>query len=91
MSLEKRAELANFLGSWFPDADLEGLSDGEIVVQFVRVASAAEVSVVREQLDALLTSGEFDLDEIGNEANRYFRSRAECEAWLQELHSGLAS
>lgn len=87
--LSRYKELANFLGAWFPEADMEGLTDEQVVSQFSRVAPSVEIAAVRQQLDDILSSGDYNPEEIGREANRYFSSREECASWLQSIRLAL--
>lgn len=83
---EKCPKLSNFFGSWFPDADLEGLEDHEVVANFLRTPNKSEHDMVRTELDNLLTEpGALPFDDIGKEANRYFKTEEECRLWLLML------
>lgn len=90
MTFQNKGKLANFLGSWFPDADLERRSDAEVVQEFTRVTSISELGLVLRQLEDLLASGSFDPEDVSQEANRYFGDRAECEEWLNEIRRRLS-
>lgn len=85
MSLKRLHDLANFLGTWYPDADLDGLSDMEVAHKFKCAATSVELQQVIEQLDELLSSNDIDLREVSEEANRSFRSLSECEDWLRAI------
>ena len=75
-------ELANFLGSEFPDADLEGLSDEEVVKRYAFRASPKMRSRVIEKGKALLAEKVFPREEISYEANRYFSDSEDARQWL---------
>lgn len=85
----ERETLWNFLGSWFPDADLEGYSDAEVVQNFLDVGNTPELTKVREQLMQLLNDIDLPIDRVSKEANRYFKSETECRAWLNMVYSKL--
>lgn len=74
--------LANFLGSEFPDADLEGLSDEEVVKRYAYRVSLKLLSQVIEEGKALLAAKAFPDEEIGYEANRYFSCPEAARQWL---------
>lgn len=75
-------ELANFLGSEFPDADFEGLSDEEVVKRYTfRVSPKLRYRVI-EKGKALLAEKAFPGEEVGREANRYFSDSEDARQWL---------
>jgi hypothetical protein len=91
MTPNKYTELWNFLGSWFPDADLEGFDDDAGVVRrFVEVGNKAEIEVARRQLDELLRSDSIPFDRVAEEANRHFDTTQECRQWLETVAQYLA-
>jgi len=78
-------KLANFLGSWFPDADLEGLDDSEVILEFLRTPNKEEHESVYLELESLLGApGPMPWKEVGEEANRHFEGEAECRQWLRD-------
>ena len=82
--------LANFLGAWFPDADLEGMTDIEATSAFLRSESLQVKNAVRQELAGILkTRVPLPFDEIAQEANRYFKSEAACRDWLTMLNDVL--
>lgn len=85
---EKYPKFANFLGAWFPDADLEGLDDKDVIANFLQTPNLDEHNVVRAELKKLLNESELlPYDDISQEANRYFESEDECRAWLLMLNN----
>lgn len=89
---EEYPKLANFLGTWFPDADLEGLDDPDVIANFLQTPNLDEHNAVRDELKKLLNECRtLPYDDIGQEANRYFESEDECRAWLVMLSNELTS
>jgi len=82
---EKYPDLANFLGSWFPDADLEGLTDNEVTRKFMSVVSTAELEKVRSQCRSLLSLSSLPVQEIIAESNRHFVTEEDCREWLTDV------
>ena len=78
-------KLANFLGSWFPDSDLEGLSDEEIVNDFVKKSRRKYVYDVLAEFESLLRLETIPHDDIGKEANLYFDGEEDCLKWIKEI------
>jgi len=89
---EKYPKLANFLGAWFPDADLEDMEDREVVTKFLRTPNREEHNAVRSELEKLLNESEpLPCDDVGQEANRYFESENDCRSWLSMVREELGS
>ena len=47
MNGESFENLWNFLGSWFPDSDLEGFDDDQVVRNFLATSNQMEINRVR--------------------------------------------
>jgi hypothetical protein len=77
--------LRNFLGAWFPDADIEGLGDKEVVESFLNTPNKQEHGAVRHELAELLRLVDLPVETISKEANRHFESDAECRRWLEQV------
>lgn len=76
--------LFDFFAGYFPDADLDGLTDTEVVAQYISHNSA---DIVKQTLDAL-TSLPNDTDvlkSIASEANRHFESTEDIKDWLTTI------
>ena len=87
---EKYPKLANFLGTWFPDADLESLNDQDVIANFLQTPNLDEHNAVRSELKKLLNKNDsLPYDDIGQEANRYFESEDDCRSWLLMLSNEL--
>lgn len=80
---DKYPALANFLGAWFPDADLEDLEDQEVVANFLQTPNQNVHNAVRIELGRLLNNSDLlPYEDISQEANRYFENERECRSWL---------
>ena len=78
-------EFWNFLGSWFPDADFEGVEDdAQVVRNFIAVGDHEEIHAVVVGLREVLNSNPLPVERISDEANRYFENEGECRDWLQK-------
>ena len=77
--------LWSFLAAWFPDADLEEMSDAEAAREFCKVTRAAEVRKVIEEGERALADMSSIWIEIGDEANRAFVDAANAERWLRSV------
>jgi hypothetical protein len=88
-------QLTQFLGSYFPDADFEGLTDEEVVANYISDCNKSEISksilmIVREkELPALINNIEDHWEYIRDEANRYFESPQEALLWLNMIQREL--
>jgi hypothetical protein len=83
--LAKFPTLANFLGSSFRDADLEGLTDDAVARRDVSESGPEERLRIIEQGKALLSDRDFPYEEVGRRANRYFRDVEEARRWLTRI------
>ena len=87
-------ELLAFWGAWFPDADLEGLSDPEVVRQYLGTITAEERINVIAQCDEILSQEPLPLELIAKHAWRAFDTQVEAREWLgmikRELEAGSA-
>jgi hypothetical protein len=81
--------VANFFGTWFPDADIEGRTDEEVTKAFVASRNFSLIMVVRSELISLLQSAVIPWEEIGEDANRYFEDERDCRLWLSKVEQGL--
>lgn len=81
--------LWNFLGSWFPDADVEGLDDSQVVRNFLATGNQHEIELVRHQGQRLLSLEALPVEKIALEANRYFEDENACRAWLERIIQAL--
>ena len=90
MSLEERyPDLANFIGAWFPEADLDALSDEEVAVRFCQATSPENLASVLGQGRSLITRMDDFWQELGTEGNRHFASAHEAHRWLNEILEAL--
>jgi hypothetical protein len=84
-------EFWNFIGSWFPDADLEGVSDDQHVVRnFLDTKNARKIEQVRCGCDEMLALPKLPMDRIMAEANRHFETETQCREWLLMCQSTLS-
>lgn len=82
-------QLSNFLGSWFPDADLEGLSHEEIVAEYLESVSSERYGAVTSELDRLLGREKVSFRDVSDESNIYFDNEPECRKWLEQIRKWL--
>ena len=83
-------EFWNFLGSWFPDADLENVPDDQQVVRnFLGTKNARKIEQVRSGCDEILAVPKLPMERIMAEANRHFDTEEECRVWLLMCRSTL--
>ena len=81
--------LANFFGTWFPDADIEERTDEETATAFVATGNILLLRSVQAELICLLQSNVVPWQEIGDDANRYFEDEADCRRWLLDVGQAL--
>lgn len=87
---EDYPKLSNFLGSWFPDADLEEMSDEEVARKFKSISNAVERDAVLEEGERLLRQTALPLEEVEDEANRSFEDEDDARRWLSSVLSIIA-
>ena len=78
-------KLSNFIGSWFPDYDVDDLSDEEVVTKFVEQSAETNVKQILNELEVLLQQTDIPYDEVGKEANLYFSASEDCSYWLRGI------
>lgn len=85
-------EFWNFLGSWFPDADLEGIDDDlEVVRKFLATKNHRKIQQVYSGCLEVLAMSPLPVARIEHEANRCFDTEAQCRQWLQDCCEVLRS
>jgi hypothetical protein len=77
--------LANFLGAWFPEADLDGSSDEQVAKEFAGTVSAIELAKTIEEGRLLLGEVELPLAMLSRESNRRFPGPEAAREWLRRL------
>jgi hypothetical protein len=81
LSLEY-TNLSQFLTGYFPDADLDELTDEEVVYEFVNSNPKEIVTTTKRELEKIIDDNVF-FEEIGFLANRYFKYQEEVLEWLE--------
>ncbi len=88
--MDEYEEFWNFLGSWFPDADIEGVpSDEQVVRNFLATGNSERINTVRTQCKQVIAMDVLPIEKIMAEANRYFEGERECRAWLKAIAATL--
>lgn len=82
--------LYNFLASWFPDADFEGLSDKDIVISFRKVSDVDKINNVINEISLLIRDDELSIEDIIQCTNIYFNDKEELINWLIEIKEYLS-
>ncbi len=83
-------ELSMFLG-FFPDADLEGLTDEEAARKFCTEMDAEDRrDAIVQGRDLLANEDRAYIDAVGRYANRHFEDRAAARKWLTGVMQVLA-
>ena len=75
--------LFDFFAGYFPDADLDGLTDKEVVLLFADNNPREVIQKTKEALDTLKSNDVYLLNTIAKEANQYFETPEEIWEWLQ--------
>jgi protein PhnA len=83
MTLKQTPKLLAFLSTYFSDSDAD--SDEQTSRAFAASSSAEKRAEIIADAKRLLASGEFPLEEIGTEANRWFAEVSEGQQWLQKI------
>ncbi|MCW0220757.1 MAG: contact-dependent growth inhibition system immunity protein [Prosthecobacter sp.] len=83
-------ELMDFFAAWFPDADLEGLSDEQVVEEYIKTATPAMRYKVTAQCRALLEQPTLPLRLIAKNAWRLFETQEECRQWVEGIERKLS-
>ncbi|TGE09616.1 contact-dependent growth inhibition system immunity protein [Hymenobacter fodinae] len=87
---EKYPQLYQFLGGYFPDADLFDLSDEEVTINYKAEARPESVSEVIKELEALVSDPP-SWQTAAEDANRYFEHPDDIVDWLRGIRRILAS
>jgi hypothetical protein len=75
---QEYTNLSQFLTGYFPEADLDELTDEQVVQEFV-YSNPKEIVMVK-----IIEENAF-FDEIGFLANRYFKNQEEVLEWLETI------
>lgn len=91
---ENYPELFQFFAGYFPDADLEGLTDEEVVTNYITDCkksekSKKELEQSRRELEALMNDIESYWKEVSVESNRHFESPLVALEWLDTIKQKL--
>ncbi|AXT51322.1 hypothetical protein D1818_10945 [Aquimarina sp. BL5] len=83
-------ELFQFFVGYFPDADFEGLSDEEIVLNYISDCNKSEKSMreleqAKKELNTLIPNVHKHWKEISLESNIYFENIEATEEWLNKI------
>lgn len=90
MSFEnKYPVLYQFFVGYFPEADLDGLSDQEVVVQFIEQNPTEIVKDTQKALNELPDDVTL-LKEISRDANRYFETPEAFRNWIEMIKTELS-
>ena len=85
--------LLQFFGGYFPDADFEGLTDKEVVKNYISDCLKSEKSIkelkdTKIELDILIDNLKL-WEELTFEANRHFESYYDALKWLEMIKQDL--
>ncbi|KAA1247715.1 contact-dependent growth inhibition system immunity protein [Aquimarina sp. RZ0] len=83
---EKYPYLFQFFTGYFPESDLDQLTDYEVVQKYLKENSETVLTKTKKELQELLNDGDI-WKEIGIEINRYFGNDKEIKAWLEMVSS----
>lgn len=83
--------LFDFFAGYFPDADLDGLTDKEVVFLFTDNNPHEVILKTEEALDTLKSNDVYLLNTIAKEANQYFETPEEIWEWIQMIKTALNS
>ncbi len=80
----KYPNLSQFLSSYFPDADLDGLTDQQVAIEFAKTNPEEIVTVTLEELKKVIDD-QSSFEAVGIEANRYFENNQAVLDWLKMI------
>lgn len=90
MSLEQQyPPLFQFFAGYFPEADLDGLTDVEVVADFKQKNPQSVIQETRAALNKVPKEAQV-LQQIAQEANRYFETTEDAWAWVQMIRAELS-
>ncbi len=82
---EKHPLLFDFFAGYFPEADLDGLTDEQVVDQFILNNNNEIIEKTKKELISIDFNDKFLLNVITNEANRYFETTEDILDWLNMI------
>ncbi|UII26197.1 hypothetical protein LVD15_23305 [Fulvivirga maritima] len=77
-----------FFASYFPEADLDGLTDQEVVHQFTQQNPPEVIQQTLDELHLLINDNS-SWPEALSTANRYFPNNSEIQSWLEMIKNQL--
>ncbi|MCH5720503.1 contact-dependent growth inhibition system immunity protein [Niabella hibiscisoli] len=86
--------LYQFFGAYFPDADIEGLTDEEVTTNYIidsnkSEKSKTELEQTKKELSSLMCNIEDYWQEVSDESNRFFESPSDALEWLAMINHKL--
>ncbi len=86
---DKYPELFQFFAGYFPEADLDGLTDDQVVQGYIKESPSELINEVQKEL-GLLLSDESSWGDAAMEANRHFEKNEELRQWLERVQLRLS-
>lgn len=82
--------LVQFFGGYFPDADLDDLTDKEVVLGYIKDSNKSEFSKkslekAKQELSILIYEIDSYWQDVEDEANRYFEDSQGALKWLNMI------
>ncbi|WP_378185856.1 hypothetical protein ACE939_12165 [Aquimarina sp. W85] len=81
MLYENYAHLYQFFTGYFPEADLDGLTDTQVVALYITENEQDVITSTHQELLRVMTDTSV-WNEIAEAANRYFENEKALQAWL---------
>ena len=88
---ESHPNAHNFLTAYFPESDLEGLTDKEVVIDYINEfdksnpKQMAHLEQTKNELEELSKNIESHWLQVSDDSNRYFRDHKETLKWLKVI------
>lgn len=82
---QEYSSLADFIGAWFIDCEIEGISEEEVVKKYTSVTPENEYQTVLKEAEHLQKQAQLPFKEMGDEANIHFKSSDEVRYWLEKI------
>ena len=82
--IENTPDLLNFFAGYFPLAEFDGLTDEQVVTNYMVSNTKETIVQTKKELDALQKDSDV-LEIIAREANKYFESCDDTWQWIQKI------
>ena len=88
-SINKYSKLFNFLGAWFPDMDIEDITEEEVVEKYKKTIEQDELKSIILDIQNIKIEIDNYWEQVMKETNLFFKNSNEVSEWLDLINQYL--